>query len=297
MISICIPIYNFDVKNLVLDLLEQAKKLGVDFEILLIDDFSDNSFRERNATLSNISESVKYIELQKNIGRSAIRNLLAKESKFQYLIFMDCDSKISENNYLKNYIDNCKKDIVVFGGRKYLSTTPQDDTFFRWKYGINSECKIASERSKNPYQSFMTNNFLIDKDIILNKIQFNENLVGYGHEDTLFGIELFKSNIAIKHIDNVLYHIGLENKEDFLEKTTKGIENLAFIYKNNLVEKHLIEKHVKLVRIYTRYKNLYFSFLNKHLSSLFYFLIKKTDSIVFFNLYKLFYFSEVIRKR
>ena len=34
------------------------------------------------------------------------------------------------------------------------------------------------------------------------QISFNEDLQGYGHEDTLFGYELDKKNIQIHHLDN-----------------------------------------------------------------------------------------------
>ncbi|WP_318544866.1 glycosyltransferase family protein [Marixanthotalea marina] len=66
MISICIPIYNFDVTNLVETLSFQLKTLNIFSEIVLIDDASDVSFRELN---EKICSEHHYIKLDKNINR------------------------------------------------------------------------------------------------------------------------------------------------------------------------------------------------------------------------------------
>jgi GT2 family glycosyltransferase len=66
---------------------------------------------------------------------------------------------------------------------------------------------------------------LIHKSLF-EKVKFNEDLAGYGHEDTFFGLELFGQGLIIRHIDNPLIHLGLESASDFLEKTATGIANL-----------------------------------------------------------------------
>ena len=48
MLSILIPIYNFDITQLVKDLHEQAKSLEKSFEIILIDDASDETYTKIN---------------------------------------------------------------------------------------------------------------------------------------------------------------------------------------------------------------------------------------------------------
>ena len=292
MLSICIPVYNFDVENLVEDLINEASKLKIEYEILMIDDKSENLFKEKNSKLSK-HKFVNYIELEENAGRSIIRNMLAKTAKFDLLIFMDCDSKIVSKNYLFNYLQNHKKNSVVFGGRTYEKKAPKDNSFFRWKYGIKSECKDALERQKKPYSSFMTNNFMIDKNILINTIKFNENLKGYGHEDTLFGLELEENKIPIIHIDNPLSHIGLEGKTEFINKTEKGLENLHFIMKNKLVEESLLMENIKLLKAFKTYKKFNFNSINNFFLTICKKIIIVTDSVFFFNLYKLFYFARI----
>ena len=223
MLSICIPVYNFDVGRLVKDLHFQAKEVGCPFEIILMDDDSDEKFRELNQSID--FEEIRYIQLNENIGRAKIRNRLAEEAKYPCLLFMDCDSAVSSSSYIEKYTHFFESLTVCCGGRIYEDKKPEDSTYLRWKYGKRSECSSVSERKKNPNVGFQTNNFLIHKSVF-DKVKFNEDLSGYGHEDTLFGLELLSQEIYIKHIDNPLIHLGLESASDFLEKTENGIENL-----------------------------------------------------------------------
>lgn len=244
MLSILIPIYNFDVTNFVADLSQQAKSCGIDYEILCYDDGSTEEFKIKNRSLNSIPKVV-YTELPQNVGRSKIRNLLAENSKYDYLLFLDCDSKTNTKQFIKNYINKAKPNLVVYGGRNYSKEKPIDKEFhFRWWYGVNRETISSIERAKQPYDSFMTNNFFIPKSIF-QSIKFDETLEGYGHEDTLFGIELKKQNIPILHIENPLCHIGLETLQEFLTKTKQGLQNL-----HQLIKANKVDKTIKLYRYY-----------------------------------------------
>ena len=97
MISILIPIYNFAVKELVSELSRQAQELNLDFEILCIDDNSKSKYIKLNKDIEKIY-GVNYKLNKKNIGRSAIRNVLTKQSKYDYLLFLDCDVQIKDTS-------------------------------------------------------------------------------------------------------------------------------------------------------------------------------------------------------
>jgi glycosyltransferase involved in cell wall biosynthesis len=223
MFSICIPIHNYDVCELAQRLHRQALKTGQSFEILLMDDASQDAYREKNSAIA--LPCLRYIQLMENIGRSKIRNRLARTAKYPYLIFMDCDSAVPSERYIDNYIPYFKENIVCYGGCVYEKEQPQDGKYFRWKYGINRESTPAVQRQKEPNFSFKTANFLIDKKLLI-KNPFNETITDYGHEDTLFGIQLSSQGINIQHIDNPLIHLGLEDTSVFIAKTEKAIANL-----------------------------------------------------------------------
>jgi len=293
MLSILIPIYNFDVRKFVAELHLQGKDANTTFEIILIDDASKITFQEINKELENL-EFVKYIQLEQNIGRSKIRNLLAEKSKYEYLLFADCDSEIYQKDYIEKYFAYCKNETIICGGRTYQNNPPEDkSTYFRWYYGINREVKNAIERNKFANRSFMTNNYVISKSLH-NIIKFDENISQYGHEDTLFGIELQRKGIEIKHIDNPLVHIGLENCKEFISKTKKGINNLNYLI-NNYDYPELF-KDIRLLSIYK--KTVKFSFIFKLYFKLFGKLTErnlcsKLPSLKLFDLYKLGYLHSI----
>jgi glycosyltransferase involved in cell wall biosynthesis len=224
MLTICIPVYNFDIRALVYDLHGQALRCDVPFEIIVMDDASDSSYIACLQDMATLPH-VRVVALNENIGRSKIRNALVREAQYPYLIFMDCDSATVSSNYIAQYLPLCQPNTVVYGGRRYEPKKPSDATLLHWKYGVKREALPASERQKHPNFSFCTNNFLIDK-AIFNTITFNEHLEGYGHEDTFFGLELLGHHIPISHIDNPLIHLGLETADIFLKKTENGILNL-----------------------------------------------------------------------
>ena len=95
---------------------------------------------------------------------------------------------------------------------------------FRSKYGMKVEEQSASLRSKHPYHSFISMNFLIAKNAFM-KVRFDESF-HLGYEDTLFGISLNQNSISVVHIDNPVYHCVVENSDQFLRKIKRAVENL-----------------------------------------------------------------------
>jgi glycosyltransferase involved in cell wall biosynthesis len=228
MLSILIPVYNFAVEDLVRGLQHQCQVAAIDFEILCFDDGSTPDFKKQNRIIATL-ENVRYEEMPENQGRSRIRNMLAKAAQFDYLLFMDCDSGLVKEDYIQQYIESLHPDTVLYGGRVYDEQPPDNKALiFHWTYGKNREEQSVAERQIMPYHGFMTNNFLMPKTLFLD-IQFEERLTQYGHEDTLFGLQLQSRNIPIKHLRNPLAHLGLEATARFLDKTKKGIENLYFL--------------------------------------------------------------------
>jgi glycosyltransferase involved in cell wall biosynthesis len=247
MISICIPVYNFNISKLVKGLAEQVALLSVSIEIIVIDDHSDNIFRTNNKRITEIT-GVKYFELDENIGRSKIRNLFLQYTNRDYMLFIDCDAEICNPGFLKNYIDSFDGQSVIAGGVAYSPSFPGKDYSLRWTYGHKRESTNATDRNNEPFKSFKTFNFAVPRHVF-EKIHFDETVNGYGHEDTLYGLGLKKIGIKIKHIENPLIHIGLEPNDMFIKKTRQGIENLMKLYISTKEDK-AIEENIKLLNIF-----------------------------------------------
>ncbi|MDP9957419.1 glycosyltransferase involved in cell wall biosynthesis [Epilithonimonas hungarica] len=250
-LSICIPIYNFDVSELVNDLYSQIALDNLDAEIILIDDASKKEFIDKNRALE--SKSDQFIFLNKNIGRSKIRNLFTEYSDSEYLLFLDCDGKIIDKNFLKKYFDfiNGKNPDVIYGGRKVDEKKPELEFGLRWKFAIERENLPVKERIKMPYSSFQTNNFIVRKSI-LEKVPFNEGITQYGYEDLIFAKDLFKIKVKIEHIDNPIFNNDVETNVIFLAKADQSAKSLSqLIKKDKDIER--ISK-IKLAKAYFRLK-------------------------------------------
>jgi hypothetical protein len=254
MITICIPVFNWDVRALINELSQQTKLLNIPFEIIIIDDCSSEEFKKIN---NQVCEKENYIQLDKNIGRAKIRNLFLRNSHYDNLLFLDCDSLIISKDFVLKYIETIKQNesSVICGGRKYDSSCPGRSKMLRWKYGIKKESQPVNIRILSPNKSFMTNNFLINRKIF-EQVKFDERISGYGNEDTLFGYQLKKNGIQIKHIDNPILNGDVEENVEYLKKTEDGIRNLIQILPYVDYDKDFMND-VKILKFYQKMKSYY----------------------------------------
>ncbi|MNK56001.1 putative glycosyl transferase [compost metagenome] len=258
-LSICIPVFNFDVNELINDLQSQIDSENLDAEIVLIDDASNQEFICINENLK--TKVSQFIFLDKNIGRSKIRNLFLKYVQSEYLLFLDCDGKIINENFLKTYFDfiNKKNPDVIFGGRKVSEIKPDSKYGLRWMFATERENLPISQRLKAPYLDFQTNNFVVKKSV-LEKVPFNEKITQYGYEDLVFSKDLQNHQIKIDHIDNPIFNNDVESNVVFLSKADQSAKSLAQLIKNDknfervsqirLAKAYLLMKKTGIIFIY-----------------------------------------------
>ncbi|MEZ4985408.1 MAG: hypothetical protein R2795_10285 [Saprospiraceae bacterium] len=89
-------------------------------------------------------EGVTWSFLPQNIGRARIRNWLAERANYEYLLFLDCDSGIPDAHFIERYLLHLAPDTVICGGRTYLPTPPNDNTYLHWYYGSQREVRNSS---------------------------------------------------------------------------------------------------------------------------------------------------------
>lgn len=295
MLSICIAIHNWDVNALVNELVKQADRLEKPYEVILLDDASDHEFQMKNSQLDFL-EHVTYLQSYINMGRSYVRNVLAARAKYPYLLFMDCDTRVTHKDYLKKYIDLLPAQ-VLSGGYEYKSRRPRKDSVLRWAYGRERETCSAKKRNKNPNYSFSTFNFLIEKKIF-DIVQFDETLEGYGHEDTLFGLDLLSHGIIVRHIDNPLRHDVSITTSRFLKQTENAIDNLLVI-QEKVADKEQFRSSISLLRHYDKLKKtntlrFFLKFYKKFEKRIIANLKSTHPNMRCFDLYKLNYLSHII---
>jgi len=235
MLSVLIPVYNQTVVTLVKEICKQCEEAEVDFQVLVFDDGSTQDIRDSNEELSH-EFGVNYVELSENIGRAKIRNRLAKMARYKYLIFLDGDSRVVRDDFIKTYLHHGEQHHVVYGGRVYQQEVPKDEMLrLHWNYGRTREALPAKKRTNDPYRSFQSNNFLVH-DYVFKMVEFDTEIMGYGYEDILFADKLKEKGIAIRHIDNPVLHDGLEPAAQFVDKTKNAIKNLVSLNNDGLLQ-------------------------------------------------------------
>ena len=224
-LSILIPTYNDLSVKLVGDLRQQAEVAGIVYEILVGDDGStDASIVAENRQIEQWEHCQCLIQPQ-NIGRAAIRNLLAREAHYDWLLFIDSDMTVVRPDFISKYISQDGAD-VIDGGVSIGGDADALKGNLRYRYEKASEHEHTMEiRQQNPYRDFHTANFFIRRDLMLSH-PFDERFRYYGYEDVLFGKQLRADHITITHIDNPMGFNTFESNPDFVSKTEEGLRTL-----------------------------------------------------------------------
>ncbi|MBK0368749.1 glycosyltransferase family 2 protein [Flavobacterium agrisoli] len=247
MLSILIPVYNYNAFPLVLELHKQCVATGINFEILVQDDGSIYFDNENNKI--NEFQNCHFLKSDKNVGRTTTRNKLVNTAAYDWLLFLDADVIPVHQDFVKNYISEFNSNYnVIFGGYQYQKINPDLNSEFRYKYGRKREEKSALERNINPYQFIFSGNFLIQKKTFL-ETSFKEDKNFYGM-DIYFSYQLFIKKIKVLHIENPIYHLGLETNEIYFKKSLKAVESR----KKFLVNCEQIEKISPLIKSYNKIK-------------------------------------------
>ena len=181
----------------------------------------------------------------------------------------------------------------MYGGIKYQEEKPKKDELLRWVYGKEREALGVESRNKNTYLSFLTLNFLIHKSIF-KRVKFNEEIPNLRHEDTLFSYNLKQKNIQIEHIDNPVYHLGLEDSIVFLKKSEEALFGLKYLLDAKLLD----YRYLKITTVYQNIKSnrlinvmkIIFKITNLILKRQ---LLGKKPNLILFDFYRLVFLCQI----
>lgn len=230
-LSILLPTFNNVCIKLVECLRKQCEKIGEEidgglwFEIVVADDGStDFEAVQANRHIDGMRHC-RFVECKTNVGRSKIRNFLAREAKGEWLLFLDSDVAIDDDMFIYRYLMS-EGETVIYGGVQIMDRAGTLSQNLRYRYEKAEEHKhTAMERSKAEHKSFRTTNFMARKDIMLDN-PFDESITAYGYEDVLFGKQLCEKGVAVAHINNPVTLMDYEDNERFVAKTEESLRTL-----------------------------------------------------------------------
>ena len=273
MISVLIPVYNYNVVRLVTTIHKQLQLCSVPFEIICLDDASEQELVKENSSITNL-EFTTLLKSEVNIGRTNSRQLLSEKANFEWLLFIDADVIPKSELFISNYLNCITSNYeAIYGGFAYYEDRPDSDYMLRWMYGKTHEQIPAKDRNKKPYKVIISANFMIKKSVFLT---INSQIAqkGYGF-DNFFAALLKMKNIKVFHIDNEVYHLGIETSSSYLRKKEKAAETLLSLHKANKIDNHqndLLHAFIKLKRyklngIFSMFYKGFKTFMRKNLLS------------------------------
>ena len=263
-ISFCLPCYQ--VKDFLKDCLQSivSQKLdGLSYEILVVDDCSQDGSYEYLIELQQSIPSMRVLRNEENRGVSYTRNCLISEAKGKYIWFIDCDDMLYPNAFrtlweivsvenadvvLANYIKVNERDGLIQEECSAVPTYYQPDiSDFNWLPDQMSE-----SRMKSVWRGMFRKEFLDNQGI-----KFCENILF--KEDALFFYEIFSYNPKVIKCEMPCYcyrqratSVMNSQSEDKKKLVYRSTVNLIHMYskliesgndfKNELVELVQLEK-------------------------------------------------------
>lgn len=227
--SIIMPAYNVAdyIGNSIISVQDQTFK---DYELIVVEDCSTDNGKTLN-TIKKFN-SIKLVQNKINLGLGGARNEGIKVAQGEYIIFLDSDDILYNNQVLaniNNIIANRKIDIVYMGfkfvGNRDITIIPNEEN-------CKKEYKLGKDKYTNAWSKCLRREFILENDI-----WFPTNVI---YEDVPFVfrvISLAKSYEIAPFITHV-YTSGRSNsnasKNQFKQgrDTVTCIENLS-----NLVDK------------------------------------------------------------
>lgn len=240
-LSILLPSYNNVCVSLVQVLQRQADALRgkldkpFRYEIIVADDCStDAACIDANRVIGDMLHC-RYLRMEQNVGRAQIRNVLISESCGDYVLLIDSDLFLCDDNYLYKYATSTAD--VVYGGTRIggeglamvddEANTENLKGNLRYIYEKKAEpSHRAVFRQLRPNQEISVCNLYARRDI-MEAHPFDSRFKAYGYEDVLFGKRLAESGIEVTHIDNPVLINEFEPNSVFVKKTEEAILTLC----------------------------------------------------------------------
>lgn len=212
--SVVIPTYNRAevLKKTVLSLVKTKNK-NYNWEIVIVDDGSDEKNRELNKKLTIISKKVK-LYMKNNGGPASARNLAIQKAKGEILIFINDDTLVDDyfiDKHINFHQYNKNLNIGLVG--QYLVPNFELKSpamlWFLEKSGLNffyDEKRIINNFA--PWYYFWTCNLSVKKLFFSkNNLHFDEDFKMAAWEDVEFGYRADKCGLKLKFDKKLIaYH-------------------------------------------------------------------------------------------
>lgn len=249
-ISFIIPIYNTPVDKLK-RCLDSIKFNNISYEILLIDDGSDEKLSNEYKIISN-EYNAKYFK-HKNRGVSYTRNQGIINSCGKYIMFVDSDDYLNKENISFDLL-NEDYDIIIFNyeiikkdNSKYMIHELSFEEDSRYPYDEVIKDFIKNDKCYSPVAKFIKSSFIKE-----NNIRFKEDMIN--GEDAIFNLTMLDNKPLLYYCTKPIYHYDYE-----IENYNQRLINRFDTIMNNYIFKHKLK--IEMIEKYN-FNNTFYQAIN-----------------------------------
>lgn len=172
MISIVSPIYKaeFFIEKLVSEIQKTIESLGVDYEIILVDDRSRDNSWELMKRLSAKDKKIKSIRLSRNFGQHPAIIAGLSYAKGEWIVVMDCDLQDQPKEIIKLF-EKAKEGYEIVLARR----TNRKDSFLK-KLSSTIFSKVYGFFTDTKYDNEIANFGIYNKKVIHAILQISDSI-------------------------------------------------------------------------------------------------------------------------
>ena len=259
--SLIISTYNWpEALHLVLKSLKQQSVFPD--EVLIADDGSTSETKSLIETFNNTQKKVKLIHVwheDNGFRKSEILNKAIAKARGDYIIQVDGDC-IMHQHFIKDHLSAAKKGTYLFGSRVNIQKSHLSELFQSENINFNPFSKGIKKRTRaihapilaslyksqaefsKKYRGCNTSYFKSDF-VAVNG--YNEDITGWGREDSEFALRLHNNDVLAKRLryKGIVFHIfHVEKSKDKVTRNTEIQRQTIkekIIWTKNGVDKYL----------------------------------------------------------
>jgi len=198
-LSVVIPVYNEAAT--VHEIIERVQRVGIDKEIIIVDDCSTDGTRDVLLTIAKDHPNLTVLHHETNHGKGRALRTGFAAARGQYVIIQDADLEYDPEDYLKllNPLEQNKAD-AVFGSR-FLSTQEHRVLYF-WHSLGNKLLTLLSNMATDLNLSDMETCYKVFRRELIQSIPLEEDRFGFEPEITA---KLARSGARVYEV-GIAYH-------------------------------------------------------------------------------------------
>ena len=243
-ISVIVPVYNVEkyLDKCISSILRQTFD---NFELLLVDDASEDRCPEICEYYAKMDKRVRVIHRKVNGGLSAARNTGIKASEGKWISFVDSDDWISDNMlkclYESTVSSNAQIGICDFF-RVYEDGKLTGESFGRFREGVFTYEDIVKKFAgdENIWYTVMFGK-LFDRTLFEN-IRFPENKL---NEDVFITLKLFRQCVRVRAVSDKLYYYVSRSDSIMHRYTVQALDGVEALY--NIFNEFYTENRIELL--------------------------------------------------